>query len=207
MGHVQPCDRRRSHRYRGLRRVRSSCATHYAMVSKLSKKSQDRYLKMKHFQMLEKCDLKNYQRRKTGIMIATSMLRTYPIADTGVFNAMDIFLPRKILQGCLEKKFYADCMCLQCFSPASTSVSACFVCGSEHLLYHGDSVLGVHDLAAIRAAAKVIQKFGRKKIKYQREMLKISNPFGIIHYIDEDGCINSKMTWRMEKCFAMAGAP
>ena len=37
MGHVQPCDRRRSHRYHGLRRVRSSCATHYAMVSKLIK--------------------------------------------------------------------------------------------------------------------------------------------------------------------------
>lgn len=49
---------------------------------------------------------------------------------------------------------------------------------------NGNSEVGVHNIARINHATNVLQKFARKVIKYQRQVLKVGNPFGINNYDD-----------------------
>lgn len=82
---------------------------------------------------------------------------------------------------------FIDSMCISCFAPASTIDKHCRICRSEAMLYYQRSNLGVHDVGRIEHAAKVIQKMARSYIKWSREMLKIGNPFEIVHYYEEFG--------------------
>ena len=183
------------------------CATHYAMVSEAYQRNRKTDIsKMKHFQMLEKCDLETTKEGRPNHIVS---LRKEDVHDE-VRHVMDIFqLPLVNLTRLFGKKNF---MLIVCAYNAFHRLPR----PSQLALYVAMNTYSIMETVFLvcTTSGHHSSHEGHPKIwsctTSNEKCLKLVTCLILLLTLDEDeetyNLVNLKRTWRMEKCFAMAGA-